>query len=311
MKYSVIVPVFNEEGNVAKLYEEIKDVFANINAEYEIIFINDGSTDDTRRVLVGIKGITVISFRRNYGQTASLSVGFRFAKGDLLITLDGDLQNDPSDIPSLIKKLNEGYDVVCGWRIHRKDKFSKRIVSWGAAQLRKVFINDGIHDSGCTLRIYRKECFEDPGFGLYGEMHRFIPGILKSQGFRIAEIEVNHRNRRSGKSKYTWVRILKGIVDMVILFFWRKYSARPIHVFGGIGLMSTVSGSLMLMILFILRLMNVLTLADRIWPIIGILLIIVGVQLFVSGIIADIAIRIYYSKEEFKPYLIKEIIETS
>jgi len=310
MVYSVIIPVYNEAENIEQLYRELRDVLDNTSSSYEIIFVDDGSRDRTSSVLNGLGKIVIITLRKNYGQTAALSAGILHSQGDYLITLDGDLQNNPADIPRLIQKLEEGYDVVCGWRKQRRDTSSKRFVSWGAAVLRRSLIDDGIHDSGCTLRIYRKECFEELSFGLYGEMHRFIPGILKAQGFIVGEVEVNHRQRVAGRSKYSWIRVLKGFVDMVILFFWRKYSARPMHVFGGLGLLSSLLGLAMLIVLFFLRLFNFTTLSDRVWPLVSILLIIVGVQLFASGIIADIVVRIYYSKDGLRPYSIKEIIKT-
>ena len=196
MKISVVVPVYNEEGNVALLHKRVSVVLDKLGYLWEIIFINDGSTDGTLVELKKLSPVKIINFRKNFGQTAALDAGIKAATGEVIVTMDGDNQNDPADIPNLLKKLDEGYDVVSGWRWQRKDSRSKKLISRGARFLRRFFINDGIHDSGCTLKAYRKECFDH--FDLYGEIHRFIPGMLKWQGFKVTEIKVNHLPRTSG-----------------------------------------------------------------------------------------------------------------
>ncbi len=308
IKYSVVVPAYNEEENVGKLHQEVTEVLRALGGEFEIIFVNDGSTDNTLQELQKLSPVTIINFRKNYGQTAALDAGIKQAQGEIIITMDADLQNDPHDIPLLLQGLDEGLDVVCGWRWQRKDPSMKRYVSKGAALLRKFLIDDKIHDSGCTLRVYRAECFTEGGFGLYGEMHRFIPGILRWRGFNVGEKQVNHRPRIHGKTKYNWKRMLKGQVDMINLWFWRKYSARPIHMFGGLGFVMTALGGGFLIGLLVLRAFGMIRLADSIWPLLAALMILVGLQLFVAGIIADIAIRGYYASTNSVPYSVKEVI---
>jgi glycosyltransferase involved in cell wall biosynthesis len=309
MKYSVIVPAYNEEENVVTLHREIVAVMEKLGEEYEIIFVNDGSTDATLERLKTLSPIRIINFRKNFGQTAALDAGFRHARGEIFITMDADLQNDPRDIPKLLKKLAQGLDVVSGWRVERKDSWGKRFASRGADYLRKYWINDAIHDSGCTLKAYRAECFANGHTRLYGEMHRFIPGILKWQGFRVGEVKVRHRARKHGRSKYDWKRILKAFVDMVNVWFWRKYSNRPIHIFGGLGMILILTGSAGLLALLFLRAFRVISLAGRVGPLIAVLFILVGVQLFVSGLLADIAMKTYFADSTASPYSIKEIIE--
>ena len=232
-RVSIVVPVFNEEGNVAELHREIKEVCVQNQYEYEIIFIDDGSSDKTGDICKTLKPLKYIRMRRNSGQTAAMDAGIKAAKLDYIVTMDGDRQNDPNDIPGMLNFLIEkDYDVVSGWRKDRKDTFMKRFVSRGANLLRYLLVHDGIHDSGCSLKIYRRECFK--GVNLYGEQHRFIPAILKIKGFTVGEYVVHHRPRTSGKTKYNWKRTFKGFVDMVSVWFWNKYATRPLHLLGGI-----------------------------------------------------------------------------
>ncbi len=306
IKYSVVVPVYNEEDNVVPLHAEIKQVMIKLGEPYEIIFVDDGSRDKTFERLNSLSPIKIIRFRKNFGQTAALDAGFKAAKGEIFITMDGDRQNDPTDIPNLLKKIAEGLDVVSGWRYNRKDTSSKKFISRGADFLRKFFINDGIHDSGCTLKAYRRECFED--LTLFGEMHRFIPGVLRWRGFTVTEIKVNHRPRTAGDTKYNWKRILKGLIDMISVWFWRKYSTRPLHLFGGLGVVFGAIGSFMGIYMAIARFLGYISLQNTIWPLVSVFLILVGIQLFISGLLADIAIKTYYNKKR-TTYSIKEIID--
>lgn len=291
--YSIVVPIFNESGNVDELHRRLVIVCNELEDDYEIIFVDDGSTDATAKKLRSLSPLTVITFRKNFGQTAALDAGIKQARGQYIITLDGDLQNPPEEIPKLIAAMKtQNVDVISGWRKQRQDVASKRFVSRGANMLRKMFINDGIHDSGCTLKAYRKECFDN--IDLFGEAHRFIPGILRWQGFSIGETEVEHQSRSSGASKYNSKRIIKGFVDMIGVWFWRKYSSRPLHLFGGAGLLMTFIGFIGLSILALLRLVFSYPLSSSIWPLIAILFILVGIQLFISGLLADILIKNYY-----------------
>lgn len=303
IKISIIIPVFNEAKNINFLIKELKAVLKNIKQKIEIIFVDDGSTDETFNCLEKIKEIEIIQLRKNYGQSSALDAGIKNAKGDILVTLDGDGQNDPSDIPKLLKEL-KNYDCVCGWRKQRKDSFGKKFISQGAAYLGGILVNPGIHDSGCTLRAYKKECFED--LNLYGEMHRMIPALLKWRGFSLTEIKVNHRLRKFGSSKYTWKRIIKGFLDMINVWFWRKYENRPMHLFGSAGLVLVALGTLLLIYLAFARLFWGYPLSDKIWPLVGFFSIMTGIQFFVFGLLAGIIVQ-NQNKKDF--YLIKKIIE--
>lgn len=301
---SIVVPVFNEVENVDELYREIKSVLAKMKVTWEIIFVDDGSNDGTIDSLRKLKPITVIRMRRNMGQSAALDRGLKKACGKLIVTMDGDGQNDPGDIPLLLDELNKGGDVVCGWRHQRKDNAAKRYVSLGAKYLRSILVDDGVHDAGCTLRIYKKECFED--LDLYGEMHRMIPALLKWRGFEVKEIRVNHRARKFGKTKYNWFRVYKGLLDMVEVWFWRKYDSRPLHLFGGLGLVALSISSLLLMTLALLRMFYGYELSNKIWPLVGVAGFLAGIQLIGLGILANMLLR---SRKSNENYSIKEIIE--
>lgn len=305
---SVVVPAFNEEGSVFDLHSRIVSACKNINKECEIIFINDGSTDNTLKILKGLKPLKIINFRKNFGQTAAMDAGIKLAKGRYIATLDGDGQNDPADIKKLIEKLeSDDLDVVSGWRRNRKDNFLKKFSSRCAAALRRILINDGIHDSGCSLKIYKKECFEC--VDLYGEMHRFIPAVLKIKGFKIGEIEVSHNPRTAGKTKYNWKRGVKGVLDMFAVWFWKKYSNRPLHFFGILGIVlmfvSFVSG---IWAIYKKIFFNI-DLSDTSLTILSMGGFFMGVLFFVFGLLADILSKIYYSSSKDRPYHIKEIID--
>lgn len=304
---SVVVPVFNEQDNVKKLHQEIVEVLEKLGKPYEIIFINDGSSDKTLENCQGLRPLKIINFRRNFGQTASLDAGFKAAKGEIIISMDGDLQDDPANIPRILKKMKEEkLDVVSSWRKNRKDPFSKRFLSRGAEYLRKILINDGIHDSGCQFRAFRKECLEK--LDLMGEMHRFIPATLIIRGFKGGEIEVNHRPRIHGVTKYNYKRLVKGLLDVMGVWFWMKYASRPLHLFGGAGMASFILGALLLAGLFIARIFYTYSLSNKVWPLLAIFLMMVGIQLFVSGLMADILVKSRYRGKEMN-YTIKEIME--
>ena len=305
-KYSLLVPVYNEAAAVVPLFYSLKKTLNNLNQPYEIIFINDGSTDNTLKNLIQLTPIKIITLRKNYGQTQALDAGIKQATGDIIITLDGDGQNPPEEIPKLLKKFNQGYDVVSGWRYPRHDPLAKKISSRGANFLRSFLVKDYIHDSGCTLKAYKAECLKN--LDLHGEMHRFIPAILRWQGYKIGEVKVEHKPRLNGKTKYSSKRIVKGFIDMISIWFWRKYSSRPLHLFGGLGILIGGIGSIMLISLLIARWLNYIDLSNSIWSLISVFLIMVGLQLFVSGILADIAVKNYY-KNGKTSYNIKKIIE--
>lgn len=294
MKYSVVVPVFNEEENIPTLHAEIKETLEGMGEPYEIIFIDDGSSDNTVQVVQTLSPVTLIRLRKNYGQTAAMDAGIKTATGDIIITMDGDGQNPPQEIPKLVKAMEEtGKDIISGWRKNRKDTPMKKFTSRGANFLRGVLVKDEIHDSGCSLKAYRRECFE--GVDLFGEMHRFIPAVLSWSGFTIGEVVVEHRPRMHGSTKYNWRRIVKGFIDMLAVWFWRKYSDRPLHLFGAGGLSLIGLGGLLTAYLLIQKVVFKAALTQSSLPLLAVFLVVLGVQFFVSGILADLAIRNYYS----------------
>lgn len=304
---SVVVPVYNEESAVISLHQEIVQVLNRLNQPAEIIFIDDGSTDNTFYSLKSLHPIKIIRFRKNFGQTAALDAGFKVARGKIVVAMDGDGQNDPADIPALLAKLDEGYDVVSGWRRERKDSFAKRVLSRGANLLRHFLITDYIHDSGCTLKAYRRECFDT--VDLYGAMHRFIPALLKIKGFKITEMVVRHRPRLNGRTKYNWKRVIQGGLDMISIWFWKTYSNRPLHLFGAFGLalvgISFLAGGIALY----KKIWHGLDLSDTALTELSLIGFLVGIQFFVSGLIADMLSKNYYASSRDQHYLVKDIIE--
>lgn len=306
---SVVVPLYNEEGNAQELHKRIVEACGPLGKAYEVIFIDDGSTDATAKNCEGLKPLKLIRFRKNYGQTAGFDAGIKAAQGEIIITMDGDLQNDPRDIKLLLEKMNEGYDVVSGWRFARKDPFMKKLSSRMANLMRKILVEDNIHDSGCSLKAYRKECFRD--VDLFGEMHRFMPAILQFDGYKVGEVKVNHFPRIHGKTKYNWKRGIKGIADMVSIWFWRKYSNRPVHLFGGGGMLCLFLGFVVLAWMAVEKIFFGISLSEKIWPLIGVFLVMIGVQLFIFGFLADISLKNYYKAKGTMNYSIKEVINNN
>lgn len=215
---SVIAPMYNEEGNVKELHRRIKEACDKLGKSYEIILVNDGSSDRTVEMCQGLSPLKLIVMRKRFGQTAAMDAGIKASRGKIIVMLDADLQNDPNDIGLLLQEMEKGYDVVAGWRWQRKDPISKIIFSRGANLLRKILIQDKIHDSGCSLKAYKRECFAD--IDLFGEMHRFIPAILELEGYKVGEVKVSHHPRVHGVTKYNWKRGMKGFVDMISIWFW-------------------------------------------------------------------------------------------
>lgn len=305
---SIVVPVYNEEGNVAELHKEILDVCKANNYTFEIIFIDDGSSDRTAEICRGLHPLKLIQMRKNFGQTAAMDAGIKAAQYDYIVTMDGDRQNDPADIPKMIAYLEENnLDVVSGWRKHRKDTFMKKFTSRGANALRHLIVHDGIHDSGCSLKVYRRECFK--GVNLYGEQHRFIPALLKIKGFKIGEIVVNHRARTAGKTKYNWKRTIKGFVDMISVWFWNKFASRPLHLLGGAGLgfigLGFICGVWSLVYFLQGRKMS-----NNIFPpLFTIFFVIIGLLLFVFGLMSEIMMKTYYGVHVDTPYSVKSVTE--
>lgn len=306
-KISIVIPVFNEQGNINLLHEEIKAICQANHYDYEIIIIDDGSTDNTIEIVKNLIPVKLIQFRKHFGQTAAMDAGIKQATGDYIITMDGDRQNDPTDLPKLINYLEENdLDAVSGWRKNRQDQAGKKLASWGADLLRRLLINDGVHDSGCTLKIYKKYCFDN--LNLYGELHRFIPGLLKIRGYKIGEIVVSHHPRLTGKTKYSWQRIIKGMIDLISVWFWGKYAVRPLHLMGGLGILFMGLGGL-LSLLTVYLFFNGANLSETVLPLLDAFLVITGLQLFILGMLADIIVKNHYDSIKISPYTIKEIIE--
>ena len=309
MDISVVISVYNEEGNIKELHKSLINILSVLERPFEIIYVDDGSDDGTYETLKNCPApIKIIRFRKNWGQTAALDAGIKAAMGEVIITMDGDLQNDPNDIPMLLKKMEEdSLDVVSGWRKDRKDSFMKRFISKGAKVLRDILIRDGIHDSGCTLKAYRKVCFET--IDLYGEMHRFIVALLRIKGFRIGEIVVNHHPRVHGKTKYNCTRTVKGFLDMLSIWFWKKFANRPLHLLGGTGLLLMLMGSVSGLWAVYQKIYLGEDLSDTSLTVLTMFLFFTGLNMFVWGILADMLSKTYYSSSRDKVYLIKEVIE--
>ncbi|MDD5071719.1 MAG: glycosyltransferase family 2 protein [Patescibacteria group bacterium] len=305
---SIIVPAFNEADAITDLYQEIMATGRQLGRPFEIIFINDGSTDKTLENLKKLSPIKIINFRKNSGQTAALDAGFKASQGQYIAALDGDGQNNPKDILKLLVKLKENnLDVVSGWRRHRQDPFLKKFFSRCAAMVRKILINDGIHDSGCTLKIYKKECFEY--VDLVGEMHRFIPALLKIKGYKIGELEVDHRSRQTGKTKYNWKRGIKGNLDMISIWFWKKYASRPLHLFGSFGLALILISIIAGLWAIYGKVFHAQDLSDTALTELAMFGFLIGVQFFVFGLLADMLSKNYFAATKDRVYDIKEIIE--
>ena len=302
---SVVIPAKDEAENIASLHAEIVQVFERERYSYEIILVDDGSGDRTPKVAATLEPLTYIRLRRNFGQTAALDCGIKHARGRFIVTMDGDGQNDPADIPALLRHLEKKkVHCVAGWRRNRRDPWRKKLSSRAAAFVRRLLINDGIHDSGCSLKVYRAECFE--GLSLFGEMHRFIPAVLKIKGFKISELEVNHRPRRAGTTKYTWKRGVKGLIDMISVWFWHKYAVRPLHLLGGLGLIAIFIGIVVSAIGITFHITGI-TLFRFFLPNLASFLLISGAQLFIFGLIADMLSRTYFASSDDAPYSIERI----
>jgi glycosyltransferase involved in cell wall biosynthesis len=307
MTLTVVVPVFNEVENLTPLLDELATTLDGLGSSYEVIVVDDGSTDGTAKLLTKLAAqrtyLKAIFFRRNFGQTAAFDAGFRAASGEVVVTLDGDLQNDPKDIPAMLVKLDEGYDMVAGWRRNRQDgywlrKLPSRVANW---MIRKV-TGTKIHDLGCSLRLYRREITEE--LRLYGEMHRFISVLADYAGARVAEVEVNHRPRRAGSSKYGLRRIVKVVLDLLTVMFLRRYQTKPIYVFGGLGLlMIMAAGGIACVVVW--QKVN-----DGVWVhrnplfIITVMAVLVGAQLLATGLLAELFIRTYYESQGRHAYTV-------
>jgi glycosyltransferase involved in cell wall biosynthesis len=306
---SIIVPVFNEEGNIVEIFNKIKNICKQINIEYEIIFINDGSQDSSEEILNKIysenSNIKLINFIKNYGQTAAFLAGFEYAKNELIITIDSDLQNDPNDIPKIIDKINQGYDLVSGNRVNRKDSISRVFLSNIANKIISKIFDLKINDIGCSLKGYRSE------FGkkikIYGEMHRLLPVFAFMEGAKIAEIPVNHFERKFGKSKYGMNRIIKILLDILVLKFFENYLKKPIYLFGGFGVILLILSFFSIAGALYLKFVYNISLILTPLPLLSAMTFILGVICFLLGLIAEMQMRILFNDTKYNSsYKIKD-----
>jgi glycosyltransferase involved in cell wall biosynthesis len=310
MTLSVVIPLYNEEENVQMLLERLKGALDPLNKEYEIIFVDDGSTDRTLSILEEIqakdKTVVVLSLRRNFGQTAAFAAGFDFARGDVIVTMDGDLQNDPADIPKMLELIKDN-DLVSGWRKKRKDPFfTRRLPSIMANWLISNVTGVKLHDYGCSLKVYRRDVIKN--LKLYGEMHRFIPAVASWYGVRIAEVETVHHQRLRGKSKYGISRTMKVVLDLITVKFLQSFSTKPIQFFGPVGIVSGFFGFLISLYLAIDKLFFGRDIGGRPLLLLGALLIIVGIQLIGMGLLGEMLVRVYHESQRKPIYVIKKIL---
>jgi len=306
---SIIIPVYNEEDNILPLYNKLKPVLKNLG-EHEIIFVDDGSTDRTFQRLIECaendKKLKIVKFRRNFGQSVAISYGFDHAIGEIVITMDGDLQINPSDIPEMVEQIREGSDVVCGWRKQRKDPFlTKRVPSRVFNWLTSKMSGFKIHDIGTPFRAYRRETVKDISGSLYGELHRYLPVLAGWRGYKVSEIEVKHNPREHGKSKYGWSRLIRGFLDLLTVYFLEKYLSRPLHLFGTIGLLSMTSGAVITLHLLIERIIYWQALEDRPLFLLGILMVLSGIQFITLGLVGEMLTRFQHENGKSKPYKVE------
>lgn len=305
---SVVIPLVNEEENLRPLYTELKKALASLDQEYEMIFVDDGSSDDSFSVLEGLhnkdKTVKVIQFRRNFGKASALSAGFKCASGKVIVTMDADLQDDPKEIPNFVNKLDEGYDLVSGWRFKREDPFSKTISSRLFNYLTSILTGIRVHDFNCGFKAYRKEIIKE--INLYGELHRYIPVLAHWMGYRIGEIKVKHHSRVYGKSKYGTRRLFGGLADLFTVLFLTRYTRKPLHLFGAVGLSLFLVGIIINIYLAIIKLLGE-GIGDRPLLLLGVLLMVIGFQIISTGLIGEmIADTKGKDKED---YIIRKILD--
>ncbi|MDO8136187.1 MAG: glycosyltransferase family 2 protein [Candidatus Brocadiales bacterium] len=309
---SIVVPFFNEEKNLEELYGRLSSVLGGLNKDYEIIFVNDGSTDNTQVVLQDIfkkdERVKVIELRTNFGKTAAMAAGFDYTRGEIVVSMDGDLQDCPEDIPRFIEKIEEGYDLVSGWRMDRKEPFitrrlPSRVANWFLATLSGV----NIHDFGSGLKAYRREIVRN--LSLYGDHHRFIPALIRNMGVTVAEVQVKNEPRRHGQSKYGLSRIPKVFFDMITIKFLLSYSTRPLHILGPIGSFFGLCGLFLGARLAYLKIVYGEQLGTKVSLSICVLCIFLAVQIITSGLLAELLIRIYYESLGKKTYAVKHILD--
>jgi len=311
---SVVIPLYNEEENVAIAYGELTGVMQSMHCQYELIFVDDGSKDNTLKNLIeaghGDPSLRIIEFRRNFGQTAAMAAGMENSRYDVVITMDGDLQNDPHEIPKMVAKLREGYDMVAGWRKDRKDTFINRrlpsmIANWTISRATGV----RLHDYGCSLKVMTAEVAH--GIKLYGEMHRFIPALANQIGAKIFEMPVNHRPRSHGKTKYGISRTIRVILDLITVKFLLGYAKRPIHLFGSVGVASSGLGGLLLFVMTCQKFFQAVPMGNRPLMTLAVMMVIVGFQFIVFGLLAEVLARTYYESQGKTTYVVRRFIENT
>jgi len=300
MKVSVVIPLYNEEENVDELHRSLKPVMDATGIEYEILYVDDGSTDNTlnllQKIQSGDSSLTILSLRRNFGQTAAFAAGFDYARGDIIVTMDGDLQNDPNDIPKLLE-LMEDNELVSGWRKKRQDPFlSRRLPSIIANWLISRVTGVNLHDYGCSLKAYRRDVVKN--LKLYGEMHRFIPAVASWYGVKIAEVETTHHPRKRGKSKYGISRTMKVVLDLITVKFLQSFSTKPLQFFGPVGLLSGILGFLISLYLTFEKFILGNDISGRPLLLLGALLIIVGIQFIGMGLLGEMMARVYHETQK-------------
>jgi glycosyltransferase involved in cell wall biosynthesis len=310
LKLSIIIPIYNEEENINILNTNLIKVLNGLNYSFEVIYVNDGSSDDSAKRLSRLSGmdnhIKVIHFKRNYGQTAAMMCGIDFATGDIVIPMDGDLQNDPDDIPRLLEKINEGCDVCSGWRKNRKDgKLLRIIPSMVANWLISRISGVSLHDYGCSLKAYRRSVLED--VRLYGEMHRFIPIYASWQGAKVEEIPVKHHARKYGESKYGLNRTFKVVLDLIVIKFLSKYEQKPIHFFGGFGIVNIFVSLFCFFFMLYLKFAYSVSFILTPLPLLSAFFFLIGTQSILLGLLAEMLMRVYYESQDKKIYSIAKI----
>jgi len=309
-KLSIVAPIFNEVDNIQTLYDQLKGVLIQLDTTYEIILIDDGSNDGTTELLRAIaardRSVRVLVFRRNFGQTSALMAGFDYSSGATIVTIDGDGQNDPSDIPRLLDRLCEGYDVVSGLRRNRKDGYFRVLLSAIANRIISRLSGVRLRDYGCTLKAYRRLVLAD--VRLYGEMHRFIPIFVSWEGGRVSELEVNHRPRRFGRSKYGVGRTFKVLLDLLLISFLERAASKPIHVFGGFGLICLMVAAAASVYAVWLKFGEGISFILTPLPVMIALFVLVGIISILGGLLAEMITRTYYESQDKRPYSIAEVI---
>ncbi len=305
-KLSLVVPIYNEKDSIKPLVENIVNSLDGFS--FEIIFVDDGSTDGSCEIIKSIIGenanFKLIQLRRNFGQTAALAAGFDHSKGEILIPIDADMQNDPSDIPKLLEKIEEGYDIVSGWRKKRNDPLSKRIPSKIANFLISIITGVHLHDYGCTLKAYKKDVVKN--INLYGEMHRFIPALASWNGVNIAEIQVQHHPRKFGKTKYGLSRTFREVLDLITVKFLLSFSTKPIQLFGTWGILSLFLSGACGIMLIILKLVQGKDMTGNPLLYLAILFSVLGIQIIMMGLLGEMMARIYHESRNHPTYLVKD-----